>query len=178
MLELCDGDLMGLINDSSIKITPADYLGQFRGLSEALKILHQHVIHRDIKPNNILIKNGVWKLSDFGLCSLIEENNSQCLTNDNDKVGPANWMSPEATNRILGAEDKIIAASDVFQLASVFWLVVNQRHPTGIVSSEDWKGHNKRLFELLFSALQHNYCCRPQGGKEFFDKMVHAIDFP
>jgi serine/threonine protein kinase len=30
--------------------------------------LHEKAIHRDIKPDNILISNGRWLLSDYGLC--------------------------------------------------------------------------------------------------------------
>lgn len=32
------------------------------------------IVHRDIKAANILIKNGVLKIADFGVSTIIEEN--------------------------------------------------------------------------------------------------------
>jgi serine/threonine-protein kinase len=41
--------------------TKEEYFAQFRGLSKALACLHEKAIHRDIKPDNILISNGRWQ---------------------------------------------------------------------------------------------------------------------
>src|SRR5690606_34877314 len=42
-----------------------------RDLLEQLLLLHQHqIIHRDIKPQNIVISDGHAKLIDYGICSL------------------------------------------------------------------------------------------------------------
>ena len=88
------------------------------------------------------------------------------LTLEGQNVGPKFWLSPEAHNRRLGCEEEINAASDVFQLAAIFWYVATGRHPTGILTEDDWIGP-KKLFSLLHRSLYHDFTKRPQDGQEF-----------
>lgn len=67
---LPQGDLLKLIQDTgSISYTPADIKSWMLMLMRATYFCHQNfVLHRDIKPNNLLIAaNGEIKLADFGL---------------------------------------------------------------------------------------------------------------
>jgi serine/threonine protein kinase/predicted amidophosphoribosyltransferase len=48
---------------------------------EGLKYAHaRHVIHRDLKPQNILLKNGIPKISDWGLSKVVTESTSSTTT--------------------------------------------------------------------------------------------------
>ncbi|PFL68556.1 hypothetical protein COJ36_07120 [Priestia megaterium] len=152
----------------------ADYIPQFRGLAEALSVLHEQAIHRDIKPENILISGETWILSDFGLCKFNVEDTSEDLTGDHEVVGPRYWMSPEALNKHIGNEDEIQKCSDVYQLCSIFWYVVTGRHPLGIVSEEDWKG-SQELFQVIYDSLSHDSSKRPCDGKELLTRFNEAI---
>ena len=40
---------------------------------------------------------------------------------------------------------EIVPASDVFQMAAIFWFVVNNRFPLGIVTHKDWKREDKDI---------------------------------
>lgn len=147
-----------------LKIPPATYLAQFLGLSKALVKVNERALHRDIKPENILVVGGAWTISDFGLCDLHE--GGPDLSRVDERIGPAQWMSPEAFNKNLGCPDAIGQTSDVFQLASVFWYATCGRHPTGIVRDTDWRGPAE-LYPVIEKALLHNDQNRYQTSAEF-----------
>lgn len=150
------------------------YFAQFRGLARALGILHAKAVHRDIKPENILVIGERWVLSDYGLCDIHHSEDGNRLTPNWQIVGPRFWMSPEANNRSVGRHEPINAASDVFQLASVFWFVVNRSHPTGVLSRTDWHGP-EALFDPIFKALHYDCRVRPANGTEFASMIDAAI---
>jgi serine/threonine-protein kinase len=171
-MPLASGSLAQHLRGVSRRVPYADYSGQFIGLAQALSELHTVAVHRDIKPENILIIGESWCLSDFGICKL--HYGGQDLTLITDQLGPRFWMSPEAMNRLYGNSDVITKSSDVFQLASVFWLVVTGRHPTGIISRNDWNGSSE-LFDIVYSALSHEPAKRPKDGPEFLSLVKSAI---
>lgn len=154
------------------KIPPATYLAQFLGLSKALVKINEKALHRDIKPENILVVGSAWAISDFGLCDL--HKGGPDLSRVDERIGPAQWMSPEAFNKNLGCPDAIGQTSDVFQLASVFWYATCGRHPTGIVRDTDWRGPTE-LFPIMERALLHNSLSRFQTSAEFSDALEAAI---
>lgn len=157
------------------QISNAIYLGQFIGLARALEKINCKALHRDIKPENILVVGETWAISDFGLCDLTIEGFD--LSTDDERIGPAFWMSPEALNKQLGCGDLIGQESDVFQLASVFWYVACGRHPTGIVRRDDWKGP-EHLYPVMERALLHTKGQRFATSEAFKDALIAAIGRP
>ncbi len=69
------------------------------GLSDilnALEFLHDRgLVHRDLKPQNILKHNGSWKLADFGLISQDKEILSQTITTSKNAFGTTMYCAPE-----------------------------------------------------------------------------------
>ena len=53
-------------------------------------IVNMDIIHRDVKPENILIHNGVYKLADFGFCRKLNKGET-----DRTRVGSPIYMAPE-----------------------------------------------------------------------------------
>ncbi len=100
-------------------------LGQ---LVEALEFAHrQYVIHRDIKPRNIMVTvDGVVKLVDFGVAHVV---NDQLIQTDvGQMVGTFRYASPE---QLLGG--KVTVRSDVYCLGLVFYEML-----TGIRALRDF----------------------------------------
>ena len=105
-MELCDQTLKDIIiEEKNVSIPPIiDYMIRteiFRQLLFALNYLHSmtpKVIHRDIKPLNVLIKyhddHAQCKLCDFGLAKILEKESS------NTNVGTSRYRAPEvSTNK-------------------------------------------------------------------------------
>lgn len=71
-------------------------------LAQALQSLHKnHIIHKDIKPANIIINpiSGQVKLTDFSISSRLNKETTQ-LVNPNQLEGTLAYMSPEQTGRM------------------------------------------------------------------------------
>ena len=113
-------------------------------------------------------------ISDFGICFLMDGEDRE-LTLHWQIPGPRFWMSPEANNKHVGLEDEICFASDVFQLAAIFWWVVNRRHPSGILTRDDWQGIES-LFLPISNALQHSLSRRYTSASEFQFAIEEALD--
>lgn len=91
-----------------------------RGLSAAHD---QGVVHRDVKPANILLERGVERvmLTDFGLATVIDD---ASLTRSGLIAGTPHFMSPEQARG-----DSIDARSDLFSLGSVIYAMLVGRPP-------------------------------------------------
>ena len=91
-------------------------------VGDALQYAHESgVIHRDIKPGNILLARGHAMVTDFGIAKVIAESGaasdrSSC-TGTGITLGTAEYMSPEQA----GGEKHIDARSDVYALAAVLY---------------------------------------------------------
>lgn len=175
IMEKAEENLRNYIAEGN-RPTYSEYITQFMGLSEALAKVHKEAIHRDIKLENILVIGDRWVLSDFGLCSFIDEEEHEDLTKIHEKIGPKYWMSPEALNRIYNNVDEIIPASDVFQLAAIFWYVVNQRFPFGIVEDDDWSTDDTETCHVLLKCLSNNGKKRIQNGEELYLALSAVVE--
>lgn len=94
---------------------------------EAVQHAHQRgVIHRDLKPGNILVgKDGLPKVVDFGIARAAEESNHHSLaTRTGQIVGTPSYMSPE---QIRGGE--VDTRSDVYALGVIAYELLAGRLP-------------------------------------------------
>jgi len=103
---------------------------------------HEHgILHRDIKPGNILIDaKGEVHLTDFGLARLVETEST--LTRTLDVMGTPSYMAPE---QALGENAAVSSATDVYGLGAVLY-----RLPEGQPTRRS------------------NYCWMPSRGRRVF----------
>ena len=91
----------------------------FLDVCSAVEYAHQHfVVHRDIKPGNILISDsGVAKLLDFGICKLLHNEIPAAET----ASGTLRMLTPDYASPEQVRGEPITIASDIYSLAAVLY---------------------------------------------------------
>jgi len=168
-----------------------------RAVIEVLDALaHAHeagVVHRDIKPHNILVEDsGRVRLVDFGVARLHRDDGQRTgfHTETGNLVGTFAYMSPEQAD---GKSGRVGPATDVYQCAVVLYELLTGRLPYEIEDrgamallkailfdrhvppSEANPQLDERLAEALDRALARDPAERPQSATLFADQLAAAI---
>lgn len=124
--ELVPGKSIGQVLDEQVKMSPDQVEHLALGIAEGLVAIHaQAVVHRDIKPDNLLLApEGTVKITDLGLARVVDDPELSRLTSTGMVVGTPLYVSPEAIrdNKTAGAP------TDVYGLgATLYHMLVG--HP-------------------------------------------------
>ena len=181
VMEYAEYDLKSYLEEENEEYDEASRVELCLQIAQGIKELNDlGYYHRDIKPDNIFMINGTWKVGDLGL---IQMRNKPSLDDKGELVGPRGWLSPEAMNKYLSekVEGKkfdcnIDHQSDLFQLAKVFWYILQGNAPIGCVKESDFLLRNSSLYSLIKQMLNHSKKRRPASVDIVIDNLQKIVN--
>ncbi|WP_297791173.1 Stk1 family PASTA domain-containing Ser/Thr kinase [uncultured Anaerococcus sp.] len=123
VMEYVEGETLKDLIDKEGKLSNHDIIDYSVQIAQALKSAHASgIIHRDIKPQNILIdKFGLAKVTDFGIARV---SSNATITYTSSILGTVHYISPEQ------AKGKIVdEKSDLYSLGAVMYEMATGRVP-------------------------------------------------
>jgi serine/threonine protein kinase len=135
-------------------------------ICEALQYAHNEgVLHRDIKPDNILLDTrGRVKIADFGIAKLMAEAVAENpLTGSGASLGTPHYMAPEQIEKPNAVDHR----ADIYSLGVVFYEMLTGELPLGrFAAPSATSGNDPRLDEIVFQTLEKQPDRRPQSADE------------
>ena len=171
VMPLADGNLGSEIDDG--RWEDEEWVVEiFLQILEAMAYAHdQGVIHRDLKPLNVLLYDGVAKIGDFGLGKALS-GGTEGLTKTSSWSGTEPFMAPEQFTSMKDAEP----TADVFSLGKLLMRLVTGEVPTVGVPSVGAIPKRYRYFV--------ERCCaeRPENryasARQVLDAFLRAVQDP
>ncbi len=184
MMELCIyGDLHQYFNEHPDKVKNVNHkLDMMCQIATGLKFLHEkNIVHRDIKPNNILVATNQYnlelitiKIADFGLCKYLDPTDStSCMHTE---AGTNLFKAPEFFNR--RSTDGVInyrRSVDIFAAGLTFLAMIQPIRLSGRLMPEV-EGSTLNDAEMPFP-IGHCMMTRMLQDKQII-LVVEKQDFP
>uniref|UniRef100_A0A8C2TQR5 non-specific serine/threonine protein kinase n=1 Tax=Coturnix japonica TaxID=93934 RepID=A0A8C2TQR5_COTJA len=152
VMEFCGaGSITDLVKNTKGNTLKEDWIAYIsREILRGLAHLHaHHVIHRDIKGQNVLLtENAEVKLVDFGVSAQLD----RTVGRRNTFIGTPYWMAPE----VIACDENPDATYDYRLITAALFLI--PRNPPPRLKSKKW---SKKFFSFIEGCLVKNYMQRP-----------------
>lgn len=132
-MPLADDSLERVVAAHGGKLSEQLALAVLADIAEALVSLDGKIVHRDIKPGNILRLGDSWCLSDFGIARYAE---AATGTHTHKGFGSTHYYAPE-----LWLGNSATSQSDMYALGVVAYEILTGRHPFVGSDAEIRDGH-------------------------------------
>lgn len=123
VMELVEGKTLSQVISEEAPLDYRKVIDISKQVASALRTAHKNkIIHRDVKPHNIMITNdGVVKLADFGIARAI---NDATLSTGNKIIGSVHYFSPEQARG-----NYVDERSDIYSLGIVMYEMLTGKVP-------------------------------------------------
>ncbi len=123
VMQLVDGEDLASLLHARGSLSVDDSVRVAIDVASALEAAHRRgIVHRDVKPGNILItEGGEVKVTDFGIARAVSE---ASMTVTGTTLGSVHYFSPEQARG-----DEVTGASDVYALGIVLYEMLTGRRP-------------------------------------------------
>jgi tetratricopeptide (TPR) repeat protein/tRNA A-37 threonylcarbamoyl transferase component Bud32 len=164
-------------------------IGVLRDVAKALAYAHERaVVHRDIKPDNVLLSGGTAVVTDFGIAKAISaartEKEGATLTQLGTSIGTPAYMSPEQA----AGDPSVDHRADIYSLGCMAYELLTGQSPFhGRTPARMLAAHMTEtpppisqlrpdtpaaLEQLVMRCLEKDPAARPQTGRD----LVQALD--
>jgi len=139
-------------------------------------LAHAHeknVIHRDIKPGNIMVdQNGTAKLTDFGISRI--KNEQTRITRTMASMGTPDYMAPEQTTDVKTAD----ARADIYALGIVLYELIAGKVPKGAFNppSVAASGTPKSIDQIVDRCIQQDREARYGSVGDLREALAHTLN--
>ncbi len=165
VMELCEGGSLGDRLAGGRRISPDDLIPILISVADGLAGLHARgVVHRDVKPSNILLAPSRAKLADFGLARSDDAAAASDLTAPGTTVGTMGYLAPDVL-----AGGTAGPASDVYALGVVAFAGLTGSMPRPAGSIAELVGAGGQPAPMVSSVV-------PDLGAAFDRTIAFALD--
>ena len=154
-------------------IDPSAAFAALHQVCAALECAHaQNIIHRDIKPGNVLITpDGRVKLADFGLALPSERTTNDRLTRAGSALGTFEYAAPEQ----ISGQAQVDHRADIYSVGVMAYELLTGELPRGVFPPPSEKAAaDPRYDAVVLRALQQDPEKRWPGVREFRQALTRA----